>query len=763
MTASPPVSECCQPGTRVTPLLVALVGNPNVGKSVVFKYLTGRHVVISNYPGTTVEVCTGPSRVPGPGGRPMEVVDTPGVNGLIPNSEDEQVTRNLLLERRPDIVLQVADAKNLHRALLITSQIGELGLPAVLQLNLWDEARARGVRLDRRGLARRLGIPVVATVATERRGMRAVVRALSRASRPRLEVPFGAGLERALAEIEALFAPLGEGRRGLALMFLAGDAEIEARLAQQLGAEVIARARNIREAEARHHAEPLRYVIARCRHEYAGALCRQFERLEARGVAGSAVGRLALYGLLPLIGGAAGYVLGRLVAEAARLIGLGGAWSAWGSWLFAASLFALYLAHLVRAQRLRPGTVTEHLGWLMLHPLLAPPLVLLILWGMYKVVGEFGAGTCVDFLEDKVFGSAAPGEGGVGEPSGGFYLGRWHVRFQGLNYYLGHLLRRWIPPEHLIYRLLLGRDAGLIQVGLTYSLAIVLPVVTLFFGCFALLEDSGLLPRLAAMLDRLFKRAGLSGKAVLPMVLGLGCDTMATLTTRILETRRERIIATLLLALAVPCSAQLGVIAGALGSVSGAALAIYIGVILAVFVLVGSAASWVLPGERGDFIMEIPPIRRPQLRNVLAKTAYRVQWFATEAVPLFLGGTLLMFILGETGVLAALERLARPVVVGVLGLPAQATRGFILGFLRRDYAAVDILKHPESISPAQVLVAMVVITLFVPCVAQFFVMVKERGLKVALLIVAFVVPVAVLVGAVVRGVLALLPPGALAP
>ena len=225
---------------------------------------------------------------------------------------------------------------------------------------------------------------------------------------------------------------------------------------------------------------------------------------------------------------------------------------------------------------------------------------------------------------------------------------------------------------------------------LTYAIAIILPVVGFFFIFFSFLEDSGYLPRLAVMVDRVFKFMGLNGKAVLPMVLGLGCDTMATMTTRILETKKERVIVTLLLALGVPCSAQLGVILGMLAAISWKATVIWAGVVLFIMFIVGYASSKILPGAASDFMLEIPPIRMPQFRNIVLKTVVRVQWYLKEAVPLFILGTLFLFVLDKTHALVVIEHVASPFVVGFLNLPIEATQAFIVGFLRRDYGAAGL-------------------------------------------------------------------------
>jgi ferrous iron transport protein B len=283
---------------------------------------------------------------------------------------------------------------------------------------------------------------------------------------------------------------------------------------------------------------------------------------------------------------------------------------------------------------------------------------------------------------------------------------------------------------------------------LTYSIAIVLPIVGTFFIAFGILEDSGYLPRLAIMVNRVFRVMGLSGKAVLPMVLGLGCDTMATLTARILETKKERIIVTLLLALGVPCSAQLGVILGMLAGVSARATAIWVGVVIGTIFLIGILAREIVPGESSDFILELPPIRLPQLSNVVLKTIARIEWYLREAVPLFILGTLVLFFFDKLGLLLWLEEIASPIVVGFLGLPVRATEAFLVGFLRRDYGAAGLfmLARAGELTPLQVVVSLVTITLFVPCIANFFIIIKERGWKTAIAIVSFIFPFAFLVG-----------------
>jgi len=377
-----------------------------------------------------------------------------------------------------------------------------------------------------------------------------------------------------------------------------------------------------------------------------------------------------------------------------------------------------------------------------------------VLTAVFAFVGYLGAQVLVDVLERKVFGGVV-NPAAIEACDAVLRFPHEHLVGQGgvePSYTIAALeLTRGQAAARFVHDLLVG-PYGAVTMALTYSIAIVLPIVGTFFFAFGFLEDSGYLPRLAVMVNRSFKAIGLNGKAVLPMVLGLGCDTMATLTARILETRRERIIVTLLLALGIPCSAQLGVILAMLGSVSPWAAVLWALIVLGVLAAVGFLAARVIPGKGSDFIIELPPIRMPKWENLLLKTVARLEWYLKEAVPLFILGTLILFAMDRFGLLRSLERAVSPVVEGVLGLPAAATAAFVVGFLRRDYGAAGLfaLWKEGRLDPVQTLVSLVVITLFVPCIANFLVIVKERGLKTALAIVAFIFPFAILVGGAVN-------------
>jgi len=349
-------------------------------------------------------------------------------------------------------------------------------------------------------------------------------------------------------------------------------------------------------------------------------------------------------------------------------------------------------------------------------------VALVLYFGFYKFVGGFGAQTAVDWIDRVLFG-------------------RWLAP-------AADAAARAVIPWPLVRELFTG-PYGLLSLGVRYAVAIVLPIVSAFFLVFALLEDSGYLPRLALLLDRALKKVGLSGRAVIPLVLGFGCNTMATLVTRTLETKRERVIATLLLALAIPCSAQLGVVLGIL-SVWPGAVTVWALVLILVFLAVGRLAALFLPGEPPSFYLELPRLRWPRVGNVLRKTGARVQWYFAEILPLFLLASVLLWAGDLTGVLTRATNLLVP-LVRLIGLPPAAAPAFLYGFFRRDFGAAGLyeLARHGLLSPAALTTAAVTITLFVPCIAQFLVMKKERGLKVAASVLVVATTVAFAVGGLV--------------
>jgi ferrous iron transport protein B len=735
------VNESATTGKRI-----ALVGNPNVGKSVLFRNLTGKYATVSNYPGTTVAITTGELR--NGSSEQFLVIDTPGTNNLIPSSDDERITKKIILEGKPAVVIQVGDMKNLRRTLHLTYQLLTLldsSIPLILTLNMEDEAKKRRIQIEVKKLEKLLKIPVVATTATMNLGTDKLLAEIKRVSngyenKGTIKRHFLPEIEEALEKIEDILKKEAfQNTWGLAEMVLQGDTEL------------------------------LAFLQSDSMHNFTRDVTRIIQSTQMNYVSP-----------LPL-------VMTKIVDNEISKI--------------------VKSCSIIDSTPQR-RTVGEIIDDVCLNPYSGLLIFLATIFLVFYFVGIIGAGEFVDYIESVVF-----------------------VEF--LNPHFTQFIDTWIPIP-IVHSLLVG-EYGVITFGLTYAIAIVFPVVTTFFIAFSILEDSGYLPRLAFLGDKLFRKIGLNGKAVLPLVLGTGCTTMATMTTRILETRKERLIATMALALGIPCSAQLAVILGILTYISPIGSVIVFAIVISQLLLVTYLLHRVLPGEKSDFIMELPPLRIPQLKNVLIKTWGRVEWFLKEAIPLFVLGTLFISFLslfslveiiqyfGTFGLVLILWRqtvdskkteipmfakkhtyllgtlvllpssffllywtglpqtfnlilrsllpdtgivltenllnvvlvLSKPVVVLLLGLPPEAAVMYILGFLRRDYGAAGFFDMASlgTINANQIVVATVVLTLFVPCVANFFVIAKENGSKTAVLMVAFIIPFAILIGTLMNFVL----------
>ena len=623
---------------------IAIVGNPNVGKSVMFNNLTGVYATVSNYPGTTVEVSRGRTKI---AAENFEVVDTPGMYSLLPITEEERVARSILLQERPDIILHVIDAKNMDRMLAFTFQLMEADLPVILVLNMMDEAEKIGLKVGVEKLGKELQIPVVATVSTTGKGMKTLKEEIRRYARVRgeevrRENKDAPPLEAASDKIESL---LQEeyllSKRAIALLLLQDDEEV-AEIVREKEMSRFDEIKKIVEYTKQSYDQPLDYIITMRRQEKVNEIAKRV------------------------------------------------------------------IDHDPGAQI----TFRERLSRITMNPATGLPILLLVLYlGLYKFVGGFGAGMLVDFLESVIFG-------------------------EYINPFATKIVLAVIPWQ-IVQDLFVG-EFGIVTLGTRYAVAIILPIVALFFLVFAIIEDSGYLPRLAMLIDKIFKNIGLSGRAIIPMVLGFGCATMATMVTRTLPTKRERVISTVLLSLAIPCSAQLGVILALLEG-KEASMLVWAGVIAGVFLFIGYLTAKLLPGDAPSFYMELPPLRLPKLSNVLMKTYTRVQWYFKEIMPLFILASFCIWVGQVTKLFDVFINLLKG-PVRLIGLPPEAARVFLLGFFRRDYGAAGLydLNKTGILSGGQLVVACVALTLFLPCIAQFLITVKERGIKTGVVISVFI-------------------------
>lgn len=383
------------------------------------------------------------------------------------------------------------------------------------------------------------------------------------------------------------------------------------------------------------------------------------------------------------------------------------------------------IASVVREKTGDASFLGVKLGQWMLYPLTGFPILAVALWVIYEVVGVLFAQHLVGLTEGVVMGEYY-------QPAARQLVGQ----FVNLDSAAGVILT--------------GRF-GILTMAVTYVFGLLFPLVLGFFLVLSLLEDCGYLPRIAILLDRATGYLGLNGQAIIPLILGFGCVTMASITTRILGSRRERRIAIFLLALAVPCSAQLAFITAILAGMGPGYLTLYVIIIFSVLTGAGTLMGRFLPGTTSPLMVDLPPLRMPRPVNVWAKTWERTSDFIKEAIPLFAGGALLLSLFEISGFLEGIQSVMQPVTAGWLGLPEESASAFIMGFIRRDFGTAGMMSL--TMLPLQQFVALVTLTLFVPCIASTMVIFKELGWRDAVFIWPAVFVVAFTVGGVVNKLL----------
>jgi len=566
---------------------VILVGYPNVGKSALFTELTGKYTNVSNYPGTSLDVAEGNFTFKR---RRVTLFDSPPVYGFNYESVDANATYQLMQRVEPDVVLHVADAKNLKRDLLITFQLIEMNVPVILVVNMIDEAESRGIRIDLDKLSQLLGIRVVETSVTERRGiptlLKAIEEVVSTQEKTTITFPRWMTTQEYLKKINIIYPQV-------------------------------------------------------------------FSKLEAK-----------------------------------------------------RGTFSIWLENATT------------------HPVYGLFILLIVLALLYEIAGKFGAVVLVDFIRNSIFDKLITP-----------YVVSWVTRI----------------PFPLLAEILIGHY-GLYTMGIVYAFAILLPMITVFYFVFGVLEDSGYLPRLTVLTDKLLRLIGLSGKATLTMVLGFGCVTMALLSTKSIESRKERLIAAFLLCLTIPCGAKLSIMMGLFTFLPIQMFFFFIFFMALNTILNGYFASKILAGERSPFMLELPPFRLPQIRNLVKKTVNRLTWLLNDVIPAFLLGTFILFLLDKTAILSKIETLSAPIVSGWLGLPVKMTEVLLMTFFRSEYGAAGLMNIVLSgnLDSIALLVSLVILTLFIPCFASLVVLFKEFGIKFATFAALFIPTYSILMGTLIN-------------
>jgi len=556
------------------------MGNPNVGKSALFSRLTGTRIIASNYPGTTVEFTKGYLKL---GEEPAEIIDVPGTYTLEATSKAEEVAVDMLKDG--DLVINVVDATNLERNLNLTLQLLERPVPVIVALNMWDDARHRGISIDAARLENLLGVPVVPTVGVTGEGIKELVSRFSEAAVP--QTTYSSGDER--------WAEVGS---------------------------IVSQAQSL---SHRHHT--WRDVL---------------EDVSNHPVGGAFIALLVLFGafwVIRFIGeGIIGYVTDPLF-----------------EWLWTPLLMKLSLA----------------LG------------------------------------------------------SGGF----WH------SILIGNLVDGGIDYF---------QSFGLLSTGFYIPFAAVLPYIISFYLVLGILEDVGYLPRLAVLLDTIMHKLGLHGYAIIPTILGFGCNVPAVMATRILESRRQRFIAATLISIGVPCAALQAMIIGLVGQQGGQYVAMVYGSLFVSWIIIGLILNRAVKGFSPELLVEIPPYRFPPWRLIGEKLWLRVSGFIKEALPIVLGAVLVVNILYSLGVFDFVANIAAPVVSGLLGLPKETVVPLAMGFLRKD-VAVGMLA-PLALTAKQLVISSTVLAMFFPCVATFVVMARELGALDMLKATGIMIAAALIVG-----------------
>ncbi|NJD21958.1 MAG: ferrous iron transporter B [Melioribacter sp.] len=628
---------------------VVLVGNPNVGKSCFFNFMSGMYVDVSNFPGTTVSITK--SHFQG-----NDVYDTPGIYGVGSFNDEEKVARDIILSA--DVILNVVNALNLDRDLFLTLQLIDMGKKVSVLLNFSDELKKRKIKIDTKKLSNLLGVEVYQTAAVDKLGFDKIGEAIrsARIGKQELDLHF------LLNQVIEKSVPQSDS-----LLILEGD-------------EAIAQKNNV--------------------------LCGTADERE------------------------------RIYINRRNRVN--------------------EIVDLVEYEDSKKGEIFNQLGRLCLNPVTGIPILLFMLVLMYFFIGDLISQRVVNFTENKIgkdlfeyniksfTGNYTPvnvevkildNNGSVindktfNFPSGISANPILQKEFSELSKQNG--AQSNFNFQNPFVKLFFG-EFGVVTMTVTYLLFLLLPLVIGFYFVMALLEDSGYLPRLATMLDRSFNKIGLNGKAVIPIMLGFGCITMANITTRMLGSEREKSIVTAILQFVIPCSAQLAVIAALLSGAGFAPMMLYISVISTVLIVLSTALNKMLPGESSPLLIDLPMIRFPRMSNVFKKTFFRSFGFMKEASFWFFIGALAVGIMEISGMLSVWQDVLAPFTTTWLKLPKEAANAFVMGMVRRDFGAAGLFHMDLSVM--QKTVSIITITLFVPCIASFVVMLKERGWKEGMMI-----------------------------
>lgn len=514
---------------------IGLAGNPNSGKTTMFNNLTGAKQYVGNWPGVTVEKKSGKIK----GYKDVELVDLPGIYSLSPYTLEEVVTRNFMLEDRPDAVINIIDASNIERNLYLTTQILELGIPTVIALNMMDIIEKRGDKIDIKKLSQILGCPVVETSALKGKGtkdvaMKAIELAKANKSNS-FKMSFSSEVKESLSNIEGLIRNINEdkfNKQWLAIKIFERDSKVKEKINLPTDLE-----------------EKIEDIISKCEKEFDD---------DAEGI----------------ITGERYEFIGNLISK------------------------------VVKKKNTSKHTISDKIDKIVTNRILALPIFALIMWGVYYIaVSSLGA-ILTDWTNDTLFGEI------IGENVATF--------LENVG------IAPWLQ--------------GLINDGIIGGVGAVLgfvPQIMLLFFLLSLLEDCGYMARIAFIMDRIFRKFGLSGKSFIPVLISSGCGVPGIMATRTIENDKDRKI-TIMLTTFIPCGAKLPIIALFAGSIFGGASwvapAIYfLGIFMIIICGIILNKTKVFKGEPAPFVMELPQYHIPSMKGVLIHMWDRGKAFIIKA------------------------------------------------------------------------------------------------------------------------------------
>ncbi len=633
---------------------IALIGQPNCGKSTLFNQVAGYKAETGNFSGTTVTFTESKVRVIG---QVVNLVDLPGTYSLSGTNPAESESYNYLGSHAVDVIVNVIDASHMAQGLELTLELLDLGRPLVVALNMIDEARRMGLIINGPHLEELLGVPVLPLVASRGQGVKPLfitAYKVGQAGKAPGRMVYSPELEATLnmLEHELEGADIGLAPKPVAIRLLEEDPAVVSRV-DKIKPDTISWLKNTQQTILEKRGQRAMWVISGERHGRAAQLAQE------------------------------------VVTQGARRI-----------------------------------TLRDRLDDVLLHPFWGYIALLAILLAFFQFVYAFGR-----LLENPLLS----------------LFDRWILYIQnwaGVGSFTGEML------------------SGLLQ-GVSGGVAIVLPYLTPFLFGLGILEDVGYLPRVAFLMDSLMHRLGLHGKAIVPFILGYGCNVPAIMSTRILEEKRDRFLAAALATL-VPCAARLAVVFGLVAFYLGPILALVLYLFnLVVIAFTARILTGLMPEDSPGLIMEMPVYRLPTFKSVVNKAWFRVREFVVEAWPVLIVGSLVMALLNFFNWTSYFNILFRP-VSWALGLPSQVGVPLIFGVLRKELSLVMLRQAMGGVelgsvfSPVQMITYSVFVMFYIPCLATLTVLRKEFGTRIMLYVTALTVVVALLSALLARGVALLL-------